>query len=87
MHILILWLGFAGAWLLVAGPLYQAALELQEQEIEHERIHELQKSIPQPQPVSLYWWLLPPIKLYLEQLRSRRYRTLFIVLLPKKPTS
>ena len=33
MHELILWSGFFGAWLLVAGPLYQAALELSEEDI------------------------------------------------------
>jgi hypothetical protein len=30
VHELILWSGFLGAWLLVAGPLYQAAQELDE---------------------------------------------------------
>jgi hypothetical protein len=35
---LIAWCGFLGAWLLFAGPIFQAALELQEESREADRI-------------------------------------------------
>ena len=35
MEHVIAWAGFAGAWLLVAGPLYQGALEPDEPKLEH----------------------------------------------------
>jgi len=38
VHELILWCGFLGAWLIVAGPLYQAAQELDEQEFSREEL-------------------------------------------------
>jgi hypothetical protein len=50
----IAWCGFFGAWLLVAGPVYQAALELQEQDIERERLQEATAQVPAPDPVSAW---------------------------------
>jgi hypothetical protein len=38
MNQVIAWVGFLGAWLLVAGPLYQGALELREEEVDREGI-------------------------------------------------
>jgi hypothetical protein len=38
MHTVILWSGFLGAWLLVAGPIYQAVLELEAEGMETDRI-------------------------------------------------
>jgi hypothetical protein len=34
MNQVIAWAGFLGAWLLVAGPLYQGALELREEDVD-----------------------------------------------------
>jgi hypothetical protein len=78
MHELISWCGFFGAWLLVAGPLYQAALELQEQEIQRDDIEAASKGVPQPPPVSPWWWLLPPVKYMLERRRDRAFREDFL---------
>ena len=36
MNQVIAWAGFLGAWLLVAGPLYQGAIELREEEVDRE---------------------------------------------------
>ena len=55
MHELILWSGFFGAWLLVAGPLYQAALELGEQNISREDMAGVQRNEPEARP-SGWWW-------------------------------
>jgi len=74
----VLWFGFIGAWLLVAGPIYQAAQELLDQDIERERIREAQHAIEVPRRVSPLWWFLPPVKLYLEHRRSVAYRRRFI---------
>lgn len=66
--------GFLGAWLLVAGPIYQAALELREQDIEEQRIREARNTVTPPEPVSNWWWLLPPLKVYFVKRRTRDYR-------------
>ena len=78
MDLLILWFGFAGAWLLFAGPFYQAAIELREQDIEREHINEVQGTLKTAPPVSGWWWLLPPVKFYLEFKQAREYRQLLI---------
>jgi hypothetical protein len=70
MHELILWCGFLGAWLLVAGPVYQAVLELRAEEVAHDRIHAAALAVGRPDPVPAWWWLLPPIA-YLAQARRR----------------
>jgi hypothetical protein len=71
---LIAWCGFFGAWLLFAGPVYQAALELHEQDIERGRIAEVSKQVPAPARISPWWWLLPPVRYVKERRRARRYR-------------
>jgi hypothetical protein len=71
---LIAWCGFAGAWLLFGGPVYQAVLELHEQDIERDRIAEAGERIDPPRPVSRWWWLLPPVWYVLERRRRQQYR-------------
>ena len=34
VDVFIAWSGFLSAWLLVAGPIYQAAIELEEEDVE-----------------------------------------------------
>lgn len=74
MDILILWIAFVGSWLLFAGPIYQAALELSDENLEIDKIRLPRESAGLPPRISVYWWFLPPIKLYLEQRRSSQYR-------------
>jgi hypothetical protein len=38
MHGLVLWAGFLGGWLLFAGPVHQASVELSEVDLEREAI-------------------------------------------------
>lgn len=66
--------GALGAWLLVAGPLYQAALELREQEIDHDAINATTKSVAKPERLNPWWWLLPPVAWIKQARRSRDYR-------------
>ncbi len=66
--------GALGAWLLVAGPVYQAALELREQEIDREGINKVTADIPTPERLSPWWWLLPPVAYILQQRRSQKYQ-------------
>jgi hypothetical protein len=80
----IFWCGYVGAWLLVAGPIYQAALELQEQDVERERIQQVTAQVPAPDPVSAWWWLLPPVRYLLAQRRSRRWRQDMIAALSRE---
>lgn len=76
------WCGFIGTWLLVAGPLYQAALELQDEDIEQEHLHAVRQTLPPPRPTSAWWWLFPPVRIVLARRRSDAYRRAFIAQLP-----
>jgi hypothetical protein len=71
MNEAIAWALFAGSWLLVAGPLYQAGIELNELELDHEGIHTLANQLPRPQLPSAWWWLLPPVMYYLAHRRNQ----------------
>lgn len=58
----IAWATFAGAWLLVAGPLYQGSVELGELDVDRQGIEgkaaAAQAAKARPSP---WWWLLPPV--------------------------
>ena len=71
---IISWCGFFGAWLLVAGPLYQGALELIEQEIDREGFAATIADLAPRSLPSAWWWVLPPVMLVLRQRRSEAYR-------------
>jgi len=74
MNEVIAWVGFAGAWLLVAGPLYQDALELHEQDVDRDAIEATAARIPRPDPPSPWWWLLPPVLYLIRRRRNRAFR-------------
>jgi hypothetical protein len=84
METLILWVGFVGAWLLFAGPIYQAALELQDDDIEFDRIQAAGAKVPKPPRASSWLWLLLPIKLYLEFKRNKQHQRQVIMVLSKE---
>ncbi|MFW0793225.1 hypothetical protein AAFP30_05385 [Gordonia sp. CPCC 205515] len=65
MDTFVAWCGFFGAWLLVAGPMYQGALELHEQQFDRSAIVTQSMTIPHPKRVSPWWWLLPPVAIVL----------------------
>jgi hypothetical protein len=70
----IAWTTFAGAWLLVAGPLYQGSAELSELDFDREGIQNAAAAIQASQGrPSAWWWLLPPV-MYL--LHRRWYKSL-----------
>jgi hypothetical protein len=75
---LAIWCGFLGAWLLVAGPVYQAVLELRAERIESDRLRRAAHEVTPPSPVSPWWWLLPPVKLVLERRRRERHQDLVV---------
>ncbi len=74
MEHVIAWAAFAGAWLLVAGPLYQGALELREQDIDREGLEASKARVGPLKMPSPWWWLLPPVFYLLRRHRSREYR-------------
>lgn len=74
MPYLIALCGFAGAWLLVAGPIWQAALELREEQLDHEMFDRANSAVPDVARVSLWWWLLPPVAYVLQRRRVRIQR-------------
>ena len=70
----IAWAGFAGSWLLVAGPVYQAAIDFQAEDIERDAIQHAADVTAKPPPFSRWWWLIPPVGYALQVRRSRIYR-------------
>ncbi len=75
--IVFLWFGFVGAWLLFAGPVYQAALELREQGFDPEEgdaFRERIESLPKPPRLNAWWWLLPPVAYVMNQRRTQHWR-------------
>jgi hypothetical protein len=76
--------GFLGAWLLVAGPVYQAALELAEEATENPKSvsrEELIARVPAPPRISPWWWLLPPVGYVLNRRRSTQWREQMLTLM------
>lgn len=78
MHDLILWCGFLGSWLLVAGPVYQAVIELRAEEIERERIREVTSGVSRPPRVSAWWWLMPPVRWVLVRRRREQHQEMML---------
>jgi hypothetical protein len=76
MNEVIAWATFAGAWLLVAGPLYQGSVELGELDFDREGVEGIKASavqVAQNRP-SPWWWLLPPVMYVLHRRWARAYR-------------
>ncbi|MET0693842.1 MAG: hypothetical protein ABWY56_07920 [Propionibacteriaceae bacterium] len=82
MHYLIAWSGFLGAWLLVAGPMYQAVLELDEEDFERDVLSRATATVPPPPRSSPWWWLLPPVAYVLQRRQSQAYRRAVMDALP-----
>lgn len=61
MNVGIDWALFIGSWLLVAGPLYQAGIELHELDVDREGFAAIATKLPRPKMPSAWWWLLPPV--------------------------
>jgi hypothetical protein len=77
MDEVILWAEFAGAWLLVAGPLYQGSIELSELEVDREGLNGVRTSAitaAGQDPPSAWWWLLPPVMYVLRRRWARAFR-------------
>ncbi|WP_420367497.1 hypothetical protein [Curtobacterium sp. L1-20] len=84
METLIAWSGFLGAWLLVAGPLYQGVLELREEDTDQAGADPASPIAPPPPP-SAWWWFLTPVMLVLRRRRSVAYhRTVLAVMTPRQ---
>jgi hypothetical protein len=74
MNQAIAWAGFLGAWLLVAGPLYQGAIELREEDIGRDEIQATKTRVARPEPPSPWWWLLPPVMYAKRRQQSKKFR-------------
>ena len=75
----------AGAWLLVAGPLFQGALELLEEDIDRSGFDASVQALAPPPPPSRWWWLFPPGMFVLRRRRSNDYhRTVLAQLTPQQ---
>lgn len=74
MDVVIHLAGFVGAWLLVAGPLLQGAIELRDEEMDREGFERVKGDVDYPPPISRWWWLLPPVAIYKNKKRSDDFR-------------
>lgn len=68
------WLAFLGAWLLVAGPLYQGALEMLEEEVDREGFQAVVEGADPLVTPSAWWWLLPPVMVALRRHHNEALR-------------
>ena len=75
MHTLVLWFGFVGAWLLFAGPVFQASVELRAEDEATERVHRAADGMEPARKTSAWWWLLPPVHMVLSARRSAEFRS------------
>lgn len=71
MELFIHLVGFVGGWLLVAGPLYQATIELRDEEFDQEAFERSSQGAAVPPRMSPWWWLLPPVA-YVKAQRRRK---------------
>ena len=78
VHTLIYWFGFVGAWLLFTGPIYQASVELRAEREASARFEEVMHGAPEPEPVSNWWWLVPPVRLLFGAGRRDDARKVFL---------
>ena len=81
MHELALWAGFIGAWALVAGPVYQAMLELRAEDIQTDRLRALSVEVPPPPPPSRWWLLLPPVYFFMRHRRKKLVQSRWLELM------
>lgn len=71
----LLWAGCIGAWLLFAGPIYQAAIELRDQNITRDDLEDLEDrlALVSPAAVNRWWWLVPPVAYVQNRRRNRKW--------------
>jgi hypothetical protein len=81
MNLVMAWAGFLGAWLLVAGPLYQGALELREEDVDREGMEASIARLPRPESPSPWWWLLPPVMYLIRRHRANKFLRAALALL------
>jgi hypothetical protein len=87
MEQFIAWCSFLGGWLLFAGPILQAALELREQESFREQFEAAHALVEREPPVSAWWWLVPPVYYWLNHRRSARMNDAMVKLLSPEQMS
>ena len=74
MDVIVAWCGFVGAWVLVAGPMYQGAVELSEMDVQRTSLRSQVHATPRLVRVSPWWWLLPPVAYVLTSRKQRAWQ-------------
>jgi hypothetical protein len=82
VDVFIHWAGFLGAWLLVAGPLFQAATELRDEDLDREQFEKVKTDVPPQESISGWWWLLPPVAFIRGRRRNDRYQKAVMAAMP-----
>ncbi|MGZ4515932.1 MAG: hypothetical protein ACXVX5_14775 [Mycobacterium sp.] len=65
---------FLGAWVLVAGPMYQGAVEMSGVNAVRSAIRSRANAIAHLERVSLWWWLLPPVAYVMTNRKENAWR-------------
>jgi hypothetical protein len=81
VDVFILIIGFIGGWLLFAGSMFQAWVELA-REGRHLDRASLFNDMPPVEPASSWWWLFPPAKLLIDRHRRDAAREKLLHALP-----
>ena len=87
MDALLHWAGFLGAWLLVGGPIFQAAIELRDETIDRDEFAATMNSVPPAPRTSPWWWLLPPVAYVLNRRRSKTVQDAVLTAMTPKQRS
>jgi hypothetical protein len=87
VHRLADWCAFLGAWLLFAGPIYQAETELHAEGRELEELRRSLHAVPRPTERSHRWWLLGPAAWNRRRRAIRELRRTVQATLPPEQTA
>lgn len=60
--------------MLVAGPIYQAAIELDGERVSREDFERAVGQVEPPERSSPWWWLIPPVGYWKQQRQSNAFR-------------
>lgn len=73
----IVFIAMLGSWLLFAGPVYQAYIELHDAELKfveiRKNLYETSKQVKQ-EKISKWFWILPPLAVIITYIKTQNYR-------------
>ncbi len=74
MSDIIEWCSFVGAWLLVIGPIQQAAIDINDEDFDRDEFGRALANVPRPPRISRWWLLVPPVAYILRARRNHDFQ-------------